>query len=1137
MPANPKTLKRPARTYLYRTVARLLTVPACLLTALAAPLAFSTASATDTQTVYTPSGKPLFAVTFLEKGQYISVADPQEDSPSLWNMNAQQKNATLSALSLWAETLGPGSANTTPLQIEVATNNDFNASGGDIISGGMTGTEALLTQNRPQSLPAYFIIGQMDFSYASHFSPIPETGGTDYIGVVYHEMAHPLGILSGVRQGTDGTWTSAFTQWNSHLYDRNGTRLQQGMTIGHDATADFVVGYGIQSGVTFRGTHVSQVLDATMNPGNPLQNGLPIEGFEGDGTDDYLDLMHIELEHSLMSHQYWRNYTTFMEAELAALQDIGYTIDRKNFFGFSVYGDGLTLTNTQGYFARNATGTGWLEGQENTATLGVGLHIYGKNNTITQAADILAGGTAGTGIRIDGLGNTLTIAPDVTVAANGEYGTGLLVAYGKNQHIASRGTLTATGTGGIAARFDFGDNLLGNDIEYRGSWMANSFGSDMAVDGDDLNGLPLNLDGAMVTSFDVTGALAGQTAAIYIAENALVKNIHIMNGATLSGDIVSEWDADNPLIQSSMAAAAGDDLTTTLSFGMKADDDGNATTDGDPDFSLAYTGNITGPKSLHMTLDGGHLTFNGTADILDVTLAENTTLDGNALYRLNTVTSATTGDTGGTFTNRGTLATSARTGHIAIDGNYTQTASGTLATGFYGDGTTDTLAVTGNATLDGTLALAPQPSYYTGTVTPDTAATSVITGATTLTGAFSGTRIDLSHFASPTLELNLANGGSAVTATRSATAYSRYATGDDRSLARILDANADHAQGDAQALYAAMDFSAADGSALRQGYASLSPAAYGQSALASLALERHLSQAVLNRPILPSGPENREGRHLYAIPLAGHMDAHDGGDGYRSNYAGMIAGADITRDGITGGGYLAALHQSMRDKNHSRMQGEGIWAGLHGKAAPASWQGWQLTGLAQLGIFNADMNRTATIGDYTRRTESDWTQLSGSAVAHIGHAFTPADGLTLMPYLGADYAFLHTPSIRESKGGAARLSIDSENWQSLQAVLGISAETAGYPAARAGYTLKGHASLAFRHELLNDPGDATAHFTDLQGDFTRDIRFATRNSFTASAGVSYTAPDGTALDLSLATDLAPGHGTSIGGYARIQHPF
>ena len=86
---------------------------------------------------------------------------------------------------------------------------------------------------------------------------------------------------------------------------------------------------------------------------------------------------------------------------------------------------------------------------------------------------LLACGTAGTGIRVDGEANTLRIAPGVRVSADGAYGTGLLLAYGKGQNVVSRGEIRATGTGGAGARFDFGGSLLGLDsgltAEYRGS--------------------------------------------------------------------------------------------------------------------------------------------------------------------------------------------------------------------------------------------------------------------------------------------------------------------------------------------------------------------------------------------------------------------------------------------------------------------------------------------------------------------------------------------------------------------------------------------------------------------------------------------------------------------------------------------
>ena len=318
----------------------------------------------------------------------------------------------------------------------------------------------------------------MNFSIPDIPSPLPTGNGVNLVGTLYHEMGHALGISSLALVGEDDGGNPVYgfdteiSPWDRHLVDRYGVTPTTDMEVVRSepetapgADPVFTVGEMTESGVLFKGTHVSEVLAGALN------GGLPIEGFEGDS----LDLSHIELDRSLMSHQDYRNYQVFMEAELAALQDIGYTIDRKNFYGFSVYGDNLTLSNGQGYFARNAGGTAYLPGQPNTAAYGVGLHIYGSGNDITQTADLLACGTAGTGIRVDGEANTLRIAPGVRVSADGAYGTGLLLAYGKGQNVVSRGEIRATGTGGAGARFDFGGSLFSLDsglpAEYRGSYI------------------------------------------------------------------------------------------------------------------------------------------------------------------------------------------------------------------------------------------------------------------------------------------------------------------------------------------------------------------------------------------------------------------------------------------------------------------------------------------------------------------------------------------------------------------------------------------------------------------------------------------------------------------------------------------
>ena len=342
-------------------------------------------------------------------------------------------------------------------------------------------------------------------------------------------------------------------------------------------------------------------------------------------------MSHLQLRNGLMSHYNYRNYTIFMEAELAVLQDLGYKLDRRNWFGRSIYHDGMTLVNYDGYSARSEDGTSYLPGIANTTAFGTGLHIYGSNNQVTQAGDILTDGLAGIGIRLDGLeGNQVIVAEGTNIRANGENGTGVMVAYGKNHALTVDGNVKALGKGGIGARFNFGDNILGNGGEYRGSYIWYTKGEEEKSCNYLIKDVRPELDGALVDTFTVNGTLAGKAAAIYIAPNAFVKNIHIESGAKLYGDIISEWghfdEMDLPWLQIQYYLSdtdgdkgkLGKDLVTQLNFAT----------------DLAYNGNITGRENLQININDGKMLYTGKADVLNVNVAQDAELLGGS-YKLN----------------------------------------------------------------------------------------------------------------------------------------------------------------------------------------------------------------------------------------------------------------------------------------------------------------------------------------------------------------------------------------------------------------------------------------------------------------------------------------------------------------------
>ena len=707
-----------------------------------------------------------------------------------------------------------------------------------------------------------YIINQSDSrSAAPYLYPVPTLSSpAELTSVSMHEMLHAMGIYGGAQMSAGSPYATAwdYTRFAAHLVSyavgENGTpgsasyRVNQKSSNGRrlayndhvsrpsDTYAgddNFLVGSGAQSGVYFEGANVSEVLKGALP-------GVPVNGYEGSGDAIDFDLSHLELSHSMMSHQNWRNYTTLMEAEYAVLQDIGYDIDRRNLFGGSEYRSNQIYTNASPYYARNAERNAYLEGVPNLMALGVGFHLYGSLDKITQGADLLADGEGGVGIRNDGSSNVITIPKGVRVTANGTRGSGVLFAYGTNNRLVVDGTVEAQGAGGKALNFDFGRNLVSQSRESRGSYIhTGENGQNLPLSGRSY-GFPLDLDGALMRSVAISGSVSGSEAAIYMSGNALVRSIGILKGASLEGDIVSLWDPDLPKVQRDQAN--GHSLYTTLTFGAVLDDEYvPSETAGDPSFLMHCTGRISGPSSILMKVAGGTLETYGDIDVKSI--------DNHATLALNQVA----------------------TGAGVRTEQFANRSGARLVTKLMPDGTISTINASKTASLDGTWVVRPHVQGYLKSGDSITLrSSSPVEGTASVSGSFSAYALETG---SKTLKGTF--DGSVATFERESNAYSSNTTDDSRrDIADSIDSVADHAHGGLQDLIASLDF-LPESVSMDTAMAALSPEVYNCSASSAIRDTSRASRTLssLLKATELQGPITGTGSLGYSYLTAGASDA------------------------------------------------------------------------------------------------------------------------------------------------------------------------------------------------------------------------------------------------------------------------
>jgi uncharacterized protein with beta-barrel porin domain len=389
-----------------------------------------------------------------------------------------------------------------------------------------------------------------------------------------------VGCDSSIVFDVGGAWTTdRITQFPSGSYTSQESSFE--MIAIHEMA--HIVGILTGSSDPYTNNLVTDIEGNEFFRGTPTIDGLfGPEGIPVDGAHTMME--YYNLTRATPFGVDFRNVSYMSPGELAIIRDLGYTgVNINNYFGTIHYRDAdeSTGAETSGAFA-------------SAEDYAVGLYIYSDNHNITQTGDITVTGYAAAGVRIaNGMNNTLTIAPGATITANGEQGMGILVSAGEDNRIVHRGVINTTHATGTGIWLDFGP--INHSVQ---------------VDSGDYNDY-------LVDTIDITGTINSGGNSIFISDRAAVREINIMRGAAITGDILCD-------------ALTNDVLSNpTLTFGRTAGGDGRAVLGtSDALFAMTLNDDILGVTPMNALFAGGTTTLNGSTGFNAIVVDSGATLAG-----------------------------------------------------------------------------------------------------------------------------------------------------------------------------------------------------------------------------------------------------------------------------------------------------------------------------------------------------------------------------------------------------------------------------------------------------------------------------------------------------------------------------